>query len=109
MAFCTTATGHAVEFSLITNSGNTPREAMAPSFRTTCERSASQVNIVTLDFGSLIERIMKTSQYEAGLLGLANIEIDPSAQMNVWLSSGAMHAWRPSQKIPRDTLGGPHR
>ena len=58
------------------------------------------VNIVTLDFSSLIERIAKTSQYEAGLLGLANVEIDPDAQMNVWLSSGGMHAWYPSQRSP---------
>ena len=59
-----------------------------------------QVNIVTLDFPSLIERIMKTSQYEAALLGFANVEIDPNEQMNVWLSSGAQHAWWPFQKTP---------
>jgi peptide/nickel transport system substrate-binding protein len=43
---------------------------------------------------------MKISQYEAALLGLANTEIDPSAVMNVWLSSGPMHAWWPSEKSP---------
>lgn len=92
--------GHAVEFSLITNAGNRPREAMAAVIQDDLRGIGIRVNIVTLDFSSLIERIMKTSQYEAGLLGLANIEIDPSAQMNVWLSSGAMHAWWPSQKSP---------
>jgi peptide/nickel transport system substrate-binding protein len=59
-----------------------------------------QVNIVTLDFSSLIERITKTSQYEACLLEFANVEIDPMEQMNVWLSSGAEHAWWPLQKTP---------
>lgn len=92
--------GHAVEFSIITNAGNRPREAMAAVVQEDLRGIGIRVNIVTLDFSSLIERIMKTSQYEAGLLGLANIEIDPSAQMNVWLSSGAMHAWWPSQKSP---------
>lgn len=92
--------GHAVEFSLITNAGNRPREAMAALIQEDLRAIGIRVNIVTLDFSSLIERIMKTSQYEAGLLGLANVEIDPSEQMNVWLSSGPMHAWWPSQKSP---------
>jgi peptide/nickel transport system substrate-binding protein len=92
--------GHAVEFSLITNAGNRPREAMAAVIQDDLGKIGIRVNIVTLDFSSLIERITKTSQYEAGLLGLANIEIDPDAQMNVWLSSGGMHAWWPSQKSP---------
>lgn len=92
--------GHAVEFSLITNAGNRSREAMAAVIQDDLRAVGMRVNIVTLDFSSLIERIAKTSQYEAGLLGLANVEIDPSAQMNVWLSSGAMHAWWPSQKQP---------
>ena len=92
--------GHAVEFSLITNSGNGPREAMAAVIQDDLRRIGIRVNIVTLDFSSLIERITKTSQYEACLLEFANVEIDPMEQMNVWLSSGAEHAWWPLQKTP---------
>jgi peptide/nickel transport system substrate-binding protein len=92
--------GHAVEFSLITSAGNRPREAMAAVIQDDLRKIGIRVNIATLDFSSLIERITKTSQYEASLLGFANIEVDPSAQMNVWLSSGGMHAWYPSQKSP---------
>jgi peptide/nickel transport system substrate-binding protein len=92
--------GHPVEFSVVTNAGNRPREAMSAAIQEDLRAIGIRVNIVTLDFSSLIERIMKTSQYEAGLLGFANVEIDPSEQMNVWLSSGQMHAWWPSQKTP---------
>jgi peptide/nickel transport system substrate-binding protein len=92
--------GHAVEFSLITNSGNRPREAMAAVIQDDLRKIGIQVNIVTLDFGSLIERISKTSQYEACLLGFSNVEIDPIEQMNVWLSSGPQHQWWPLQKTP---------
>jgi peptide/nickel transport system substrate-binding protein len=91
---------HAVEFSLITNSGNRPREAMAAVIQEDLRKIGVRVNIVTLDFSSLIERITKTSQYEACLLEFANVEIDPMEQMNVWLSSGAEHAWWPRQKTP---------
>lgn len=92
--------GHPVEFSLITQAGNRPREAMAAVIQEDLRTIGIRVNIVTLDFNSMIERIMKTSQYEAGLLGFTNELADPSEQMNVWLSSGAMHAWQPGQKSP---------
>jgi peptide/nickel transport system substrate-binding protein len=92
--------GHPVEFSIVTGAGNRPREAMAAVVQDDLRAIGIQVNIVTLDFPSLIERIMKTSQYEAALLGFANVEIDPNEQMNVWLSSGAQHAWWPFQKTP---------
>jgi len=92
--------GHTVEFSLITNSGNRPREAMAAVIQDDLRKIGIQVNIVTLDFSSLIERITKTLQYEACLLEFANVEVDPMEQMNVWLSSGAEHAWWPLQKTP---------
>lgn len=92
--------GHAVEFSLITNSGNRAREAMAAVIQDDLRRIGVQVNIVTLDFGSLIERITKTSQYEACLLGFANVQVDPVEEMNIWLSSGAQHQWWPGQKTP---------
>jgi peptide/nickel transport system substrate-binding protein len=92
--------GHAVEFSVITNAGNRPREAMAAVIQDDLRKIGIQVNIVTLDFGSLIERIMKTAQYEACLLGFSNMEADPLGAMNLWLSSGAQHAWWPEQKSP---------
>ena len=91
---------HAVEFSVITNSGNRAREAMAAVIQEDLKKIGVQVNIVTLDFSSLIGRIAKTSQYEACLLGFSNVEIDPIEQMNIWLSSGPQHQWRPLQKTP---------
>ena len=94
------ASGHAVEFSLITNSGNRERERMAALIQSDLNRIGVRVNIVTLDFGSLIERIAKTGAYEACLLGFANVDEDPVEEMNVWLSSGPHHAWWPQEKSP---------
>jgi peptide/nickel transport system substrate-binding protein len=59
-----------------------------------------QVNVVTLDFPSLIERLMHSQDYEACLLGLENVDPDPNSVMNVWLSSSPNHQWNPSQKTP---------
>jgi peptide/nickel transport system substrate-binding protein len=92
--------GHAVEFSLITNTGNHARERMAALIQDDLRHIGIRVNVVTLDFGSLIERITKTLDYDAGLLGFSNVELDPLEQMNVWLSSGEEHAWWPAEKSP---------
>jgi peptide/nickel transport system substrate-binding protein len=92
--------GHAVEFSIITNASNRTREAMAAVIQDDLKKIGIRVNIVTLDFSSLIERIARTGQYEACLLGFTSVEIEPTEQMNVWLSSGAQHAWWPMQKTP---------
>jgi peptide/nickel transport system substrate-binding protein len=92
--------GHAVEFSLITNAGNAARENTAPLIQTDLGKIGIKVNIVTLDFSSLIDRIARTLDYEAALQGFNNVEIDPLDDLNVWLSSGAQHAWWPNQKSP---------
>jgi peptide/nickel transport system substrate-binding protein len=92
--------GHAVEFSVITNAGNKYRERMATMIQQDLSGIGIKLNVVTLDFPSLIERITHTFDYEACLLGLVNDELDPNAQMNLWLSSADNHQWNPSQKTP---------
>jgi peptide/nickel transport system substrate-binding protein len=43
---------------------------------------------------------MHTQDYEARLLGLENVDPDPNAMMNIWLSSSPNHQWNPSEKTP---------
>ncbi len=92
--------GHAVEFSIITNSGNKYRERMATMIQQDLSGIGIKLNVVTLDFPSLIERMTRTFDYEACLLGLVNTDLDPNSVMNVWLSSSENHQWNPSQKTP---------
>jgi len=93
--------GHPVEFSIITNAGNKYRERIATMIQQDLSGIGIKLNVVTLDFPSLIERITRTFDYEACLLGLVNVDLDPNAQMNVWLSSGENHQWNPNQKSPQ--------
>lgn len=92
--------GHPVEFSIITNAGNKYRERMAAMIQQDLGNIGMKVNVVTLDFPSLIERITQSFNYEACLLGLTNVPLDPNEQMNVWLSSGDNHQWNPREKTP---------
>ncbi|WP_157477583.1 ABC transporter substrate-binding protein [Granulicella tundricola] len=93
-------TGHPVKFSILTNTGNRSREKMAQLIQQDLSSLGMTVNVVTLDFPALIERLMHTQSYEAALLGLSNVEPDPSSMMNVWLSSSPNHQWNPSEKKP---------
>ncbi len=94
------ASGHPVEFSAITNSGNETREKIAAMLQQDLSALGIKLNIVTLDFKSLIERITSSFNYEACLLGLRRVELDPNSQMNVWLSSAPNHQFNPGQKSP---------
>ena len=92
--------GNPVEFSLVTNAGSKTRAQIAAMVQQDLKKIGIRLNIAPLEFQSLIERITKTQQYEACLLGLTNVELDPNSQVNVWMSSGTHHAWNPGQAKP---------
>ena len=92
--------GHKVEFSMITNAGNKLHERMLALIQQDLAQLGIQLNVVTLDFPSLIERISRSFNYESVLMAFLNIDLDPNGQMNIWLSSAANHQWNPSQKAP---------
>jgi peptide/nickel transport system substrate-binding protein len=92
--------GNRVEFTIVTNSGNAAREKMATMIQQDLSQVGIKINVVTLDFPSLIERMTRTFDYDACILGLVNTDLDPNSQMTVWLSSGENHQWNPSQKAP---------
>ncbi len=94
------SSGNHVEFTVITNAGNKSREQMVTLIQQDLSQVGIKVNLVTLDFPSLIERITRTYDYEACLLGLVNTDLDPNSQMNVWLSSAENHQWNPKQPKP---------
>jgi peptide/nickel transport system substrate-binding protein len=92
--------GNRVQFSLITNSSSRSRTQTAAVLQQDLRKIGIQVNIVPLEFGSLIERITQTNDYEACLLGFTNVDPEPNSQANVFLSSGNLHAWYPAQPAP---------
>ena len=96
--------GNAVEFSLITNASSTTRTQIGTLLQQDLRKIGIRLNFTPMEFQSLIERITRTQQYEVCLLGLSNTDIDlPNAQMDIWLSSGALHPWSPSEPKPATT------
>jgi len=92
--------GSPVEFSILTSSSNAQRTKMATLIQDDLSQLGMNVHVVPIDFRAMVDRLLKTYDYEAAIMGLANGDADPNPQMNVWLSSGSTHLWHPNQEKP---------
>jgi peptide/nickel transport system substrate-binding protein len=92
--------GKPVEFTILTSSSNADRTKMAELIQDDLKQVGMQVQVVPLEFRSLIDRLLQTKQYDVCVLGLASFDTDPNSDLNVWLSSGGTHLWNPSQSHP---------
>jgi peptide/nickel transport system substrate-binding protein len=94
------AEGKPVEFSILTSSSNADRTKMATLIQDDLKQLGMRVQVVPLEFRSLIDRVTQTKEYDACVLGLVSFDADPNSDINVWLSSGGTHLWNPSQAHP---------
>ncbi len=92
--------GRAVAFSVLVSASSAERQQMAVMLREDWRELGIAMTPVPLEFRSLIERVTSARQFEACLLGLGGGDADPNSELNVWLSSGAMHLWNQAQKAP---------
>jgi peptide/nickel transport system substrate-binding protein len=100
------ANGQPVEFSIITNAGNKSRERMASMIQQDLAEIGIRVTVAPLDMPSVLDRIGKSLNYDACLLGFIHSDPDPNEQLNVLLSSSGMHAWDPAQAKPATVWEG---
>ncbi len=94
------AAGKPVEFSIVVSSSSPERVQMATIIQDDLRKLGIHVQVVSLEFRALIDRLLNSRQYEACILGLVSGDADPNPEMNVWLSSGGSHLWNPNQEKP---------
>ncbi len=92
--------GRPVEFSILTSSTNADRAKMAALLQDDLKQLGMHVQVVPLEFRSLLDRVTQTKEYDACVMGIASYDADPNSDINVWLSSGGTHLWNPSQPHP---------
>lgn len=92
--------GKPVEFSIVTSSSNADRAKMAALIQDDLKQLGMRVQVVPLEFRSLLDRVTQTKEYDACVLGVVSPDADPNVDINVWLSSGGTHLWNPSQAHP---------
>lgn len=87
------AQGRAVEFNLAVNAANTAHQQLATILQADLRALGISLRIVPLEFRSLVDRVLKSLDYDAALMALGSGDADPNAEMNVWLADGSMHVW----------------
>jgi len=92
--------GKPVEFSILTSSSNADRAKMAAILQDDLQQLGMRVQVVPLEFRSLLDRVTQTKEYDACVMGIASYDADPNSDINVWLSGGGTHLWNPSQTHP---------
>jgi peptide/nickel transport system substrate-binding protein len=91
--------GQPARFSLITQKGNTALETGAAVIRDDLKTVGTLVDVVPLEVGALVDRMMK-AEYDALYFRFLTTDTDPALAMDFWLSSGGAHVWNMAQSSP---------
>ncbi len=92
--------GSPVEFSILTSSSNAQRVKIATLIQDDLSKLGMNVQIASLEFHTMVDRLLTTHDYEAAVMGLVSGDADPTSEMNVWMSNGDTHLWHPNQTQP---------
>ena len=94
------AMGTPVTFTIVTNAANAARVQMATVIQEDLREIGIQAQVVPLENRALLDRVLKTHDYDAAVMAVAGGDADPNGEMNVWLSSGPTHLWRVGAAAP---------
>jgi peptide/nickel transport system substrate-binding protein len=99
------AAGNRVRFSLLTNSNNQVRVAIAAQVKQDLERIGMQVDFSPINFNVLVEKTSTSRDWDAHIIGFTG-GIEPNSASNLWLSSGASHSFNLKQQPGQKSLHG---
>ena len=85
--------GHRVEFNLVTNAGNTEREAIGVMVKQDLEDLGMKVNFKPIEFNSLVNKLVSTLDWDMVIMGFTGSPLEPNGGKNVWLSDGTLHVF----------------
>jgi len=94
------AAGTPVTFTIVTNAANAARVQMATIIQDDLREIGMQAQVVPLENRALLDRVLKSHDYDAAVMALAGGDADPNGEMNVWVSSGPTHLWRVGAPAP---------
>lgn len=83
--------GNTVSFDLLTNAGNTEREAVGVMIKDDLAELGIKVNFKPIEFNSLIGKISNTFDWDAMIMGFTGNTLEPHGGKNVWNSNGPLH------------------
>jgi peptide/nickel transport system substrate-binding protein len=89
-----------VTFTILVSSSNAQRTKVATIAQDDLKQLGMDVHVVPSEFRALVDRVLNTKEYEAVLMNMVNSDVDPTPEMNLWLSSGESHLWDLGEKHP---------
>lgn len=92
--------GNRVEFELLTNAGNTQREASGVSIKQDLERLGIKINFKAVEFNSMINRILNSLDWDCIILAFTSNILEPNAGYNVWTPNASLHIF--NKRSPND-------
>ncbi len=91
--------GNPIEFSLVTNTGNSVRERAAAIISRGMEQIGLKVDLQLIEFGDLVSQLTASYDWEAMVIGLTG-GTEPHGGITVWHSNENLHLWNPNQPQP---------
>lgn len=91
--------GHPVEFELLASEASQTASGIATTLMENLRVLGIKVTLNMLDFGTLINRVSDTFDYEATMMGFTGGG-DPSGGKSIYRSDGRLHVWYPEQPKP---------
>jgi peptide/nickel transport system substrate-binding protein len=86
-------------FTMLTFRGFSSLERGAAVLRDSLRAVGVAVDVVTLEQGAAIQRMLK-GEYDAMFFYFSATNLDPSMNLDFWLSSGSAHVWNIGQSKP---------
>ena len=91
--------GKAIEFRLVTNTGNSVRQEATKIIEQGMEAIGLEADYEAIDFGVLVGQLTTTYDWEAMVIGFTGGP-DPYSGINFWHSTADLHLWYPNQPEP---------
>ena len=91
--------GNEIEFTLITNTGNSVRERVGEIITKGMTDIGLGVDYEMVEFGDLVFSLTTSYDWEAMIVGFTG-GTDPYSGINFWHSSEGLHLWHPYQPEP---------
>lgn len=83
--------GNVVEFEMLTNAGNTQREATGVSIKEDLAELGIKVHFKPIDFNSLVNKLTNSLEWDCVVMGLTGSPLEPHSGNNVFCSFGTLH------------------
>ena len=91
--------GNEIEFSMVTNTGNTVRTTVGEIVHEGMTQIGLKVDYRLIEFGDLVDQLTVTYDWEAMVIGLTG-GTDPHSGITTWHSGENLHLWYPNQPEP---------